>query len=213
MPQKKNPDTLELTRAVAGDAIGELTGLLSTLKGLPRAYNRDLQRAHPHTFRAVDAVAEASAVAAGAVATATWNEELLAAEAGAGFSTATGIADLLAMAGLPFRTAHEVVALAAEEAEDADTAVSAGLLDEATEDVLGESLFAYVDRAAVESALDPAESVESRDSQGGPATAAVEDTIAGARETLAADGDALADRQAALDDAETTLQEAVDEYV
>ena len=213
MPQKKNPDTLELTRAVAGDAIGELTGLLSTLKGLPRAYNRDLQRAHPHTFRAVDAVVEASAVAAGAVLTATWNEDLLAEEAGAGFSTATGIADLLAMAGLPFRTAHEVVALAAEEAEDAETKVSATLLDSATEDVLGESLFDYVDRSAVDAALDPAQSVESRDSQGGPATAAVESTIAGARERLAADSDALADRQAALNEAETALKEAVDEYV
>jgi len=213
MPQKKNPDTLELTRAVAGDAIGELTGLLSTLKGLPRAYNRDLQRAHPHTFRAVDAVVEASAVAAGAVSTASWNEELLAAEAGAGFSTATGIADLLAMTGLPFRTAHEVVALAAEEADNADTAVSAGVLDEATQAVLGESLFAYVDRAAVESALDPAESVESRDSQGGPAPETVAAAVAGAREELAADEDALADRRTALAAAETTRQEAVDGYV
>jgi len=213
MPQKKNPDTLELTRAVAGDAIGELTGLLTTLKGLPRAYNRDLQRAHPHTFRAVDAVVEASAVAAGAVSTASWNESLLAAEAGAGFSTATGIADLLAMAGLPFRTAHEVVALAAEEAEDEDTEVSAALLDSATEDVLGESLFKYVDESAVDDALDPAQSVGSRDSQGGPAAAAVESAIAGAHETLAADSDALADRQAVLDEAETTLQEEVDEYV
>ncbi|MFO7832787.1 MAG: argininosuccinate lyase [Halohasta sp.] len=213
MPQKKNPDTLELTRAVAGDAIGELTGLLSTLKGLPRAYNRDLQRAHPHTFRAVDAVVEASAVAAGAVSTATWNEELLAAEAGAGFSTATGIADLLAMAGLPFRTAHEVVALAAEEAEDAETEVSTALLDAATEEVLGESLFEYVEESAVDDALDPAQSVDSRDSQGGPAAEAVKSTITGARETLAVDSDALADRRAALDDAETALQEAVDEYV
>ena len=213
MPQKKNPDTLELTRAVAGDAIGELTGLLSTLKGLPRAYNRDLQRAHPHTFRAIDAVVEASAVAAGAVSTASWNESLLADEAGAGFSTATGIADLLAMAGLPFRTAHEIVALAAENAEGSETDVSADLLDAATESVLDESLFAYVDQSAVESALDPAQSVESRDSQGGPATAAVESTIAGARERLTADSDALADRRAALDEAETALQEAVDEYV
>ena len=213
MPQKKNPDTLELTRAVAGDAIGELTGLLSTLKGLPRAYNRDLQRAHPHTFRAVDAVVEASAVAAGAVSTATWNEELLAAESGAGFSTATGIADLLAMAGLPFRTAHEVVALAAEEAEGGETDVSAALLDSATKDVLGESLFEYVDEQAVDAALDPARSVESRDSQGGPASEAVASTIAGAREQLATDSDALVERQAALDDAETALQEAVDSYV
>jgi len=213
MPQKKNPDTLELTRAVAGDATGELTGLLTTLKGLPRAYNRDLQRAHPHTFRAVDAVVEASSVAAGAVATATWNEERLAAEAGAGFSTATGIADLLAMAGLPFRTAHEVVALAAEEAEGSETAVSAAILDAATEEVLGDSLFEYVNEEAVTEALDPAQSVDSRDSQGGPAPEAVEATIAGARETLATDSERLVDARERLDAAESDLASEVDDYV
>ena len=213
MPQKKNPDTLELTRAVAGDAVGELTGLLTTLKGLPRAYNRDLQRAHPHTFRAVDAVVEASAVAAGAVSTADWNAELLADEAGDGFSTATGIADLLAMAGLPFRTAHEIVALAAEGAEDDETAVSAALLDSATQEVLDKSLFEYVDEQAVEGALDPAQSVASRDSQGGPAPEAVEVTIAGAREAVASDSEAVVDRREGLAAAETTLQEAVDSYV
>jgi len=213
MPQKKNPDTLELTRAVAGDATGELTGLLTTLKGLPRAYNRDLQRAHPHTFRAVDAVVEASSIAAGAVATATWNEERLAAEAGAGFSTATGIADLLAMAGLPFRTAHEVVALAAEESEQENTAVSAAILDAAAEEVLGDSLFEFVSEEAVTEALDPAQSVDSRDSQGGPAPEAVEATIAGARETLAVDSERLADEREALAAAESELASEVDDYV
>ncbi len=112
MPQKKNPDTLELARAVAGDAHAGLSGLLTTLKGLPRAYNRDLQRATPHAWDAIDAVTDATEVAAGAVATATWNEDVLADAAGEGFSTATGVADLLAMCGVPFRTAHEVVATA-----------------------------------------------------------------------------------------------------
>ena len=213
MPQKKNPDTLELTRAVAGDATGELTGLLTTLKGLPRAYNRDLQRAHPHTFRAVDAVVEASSIAAGAVATAEWNAELLADEADAGFATATGIADLLAMAGLPFRTAHEVVALAAENAEDNDGNVTAAMLNGAAEDVLGESLFAYVDEESVETALDPAASVASRDSRGGPAAEQVDASIKSAREDLAVDGDELAARREQVAAADDTLQEAVEEYV
>jgi len=213
MPQKKNPDTLELTRAVAGDAIGELTGLLSTLKGLPRAYNRDLQRAHPHTFRAVDAVVEASAVAAGAVSTANWDAEVLAAEAGDGFSTATGIADLLAMAGLPFRTAHEVVARAAETAEDDEAAVSAALLESATQAVLAESLFEYVEQSALEAALDPAHSVATRNSQGGPAPEALEQTVAGARKTLTADSNALAERQSALSEAEERLRTEVETYV
>ncbi|MFB6293988.1 MAG: argininosuccinate lyase [Halonotius sp.] len=213
MPQKKNPDTLELTRAVAGDATGELTGVLTTLKGLPRAYNRDLQRAHPHTFRTVDAVVEASSIAAGAVATADWNAEVLAAEADDGFATATGIADLLAMAGLPFRTAHEVVALAAEEAEHSDDGVTAAVLDGAAEEVLGESLFEYVDESSVESALDPADSVASRDSAGGPAPAAVEASISDAREVLSADSDEVAVRRGTLDAAAEQLAQEVDRYV
>ena len=213
MPQKKNPDTLELTRAVAGDATGELTGLLTTLKGLPRAYNRDLQRAHPHTFRTVDAVVEASSIAAGAVATADWNAEVLAAEADDGFATATGIADLLAMAGLPFRTAHEVVALAAEEAEHSDDGVTAAVLDAAAENVLGESLFEYVDGASVESALDPADSVASRDSAGGPAPGAVDASIKTAREAVATDNDALNARRETLSTAAARRQREVDRYV
>ncbi|MFQ3475592.1 argininosuccinate lyase [Halonotius sp. F2-221B] len=213
MPQKKNPDTLELTRAVAGDATGELTGLLTTLKGLPRAYNRDLQRAHPHTFRAVDAVVEASSIAAGAVATADWNAEVLAAEADDGFATATGIADLLAMAGLPFRTAHEVVALAAEEAEASDDGVTAAVLDAAAEEVLGESLFEYVDEASVESTLDPADSVASRDSVGGPAPGAVDASIKTAREDVATDSDALDARRETLAAAAARRQQEVDQYV
>ncbi|MGM0604136.1 MAG: argininosuccinate lyase [Halobacteriota archaeon] len=210
MPQKKNPDTLELTRAVAGDAIGAVTGLLSTLKGLPRAYNRDLQRAHPHAFEAIDVCTEATAIAAGAVSTATWNEQVLADAAGAGFSTATGVADLLAAAGLPFRTAHEVVAHAAQAAE---SAVSAANLDAAAADVLGESLYEYVTAEAVHAALDPTQSVESRDSTGGPAPSAVAETIDAARSVVAADETVLSDRIEHLEHATDELRAEVDEYV
>ena len=214
MPQKKNPDTLELVRAAAGDAMGAYSGLSTTLKGLPRAYNRDLQSATPHVWAAVDAVTEATEVAAGAIATATWNEDALADAAGEGFSTATGVADLLAMAGVPFRRAHEVVAAAAEargEAVGAGTAVDEtyDALDAAAREVLGEPLDAYVDREAVEDALDPAESVRMRDSPGGPAPEAVESAIEGAEEALATDREALADRREALADAEDALEEEV----
>ncbi|MGM0371265.1 MAG: argininosuccinate lyase, partial [Halobacteriota archaeon] len=109
MPQKKNPDSLELVRATAGDAAGALQGLMTTIAGLPRAYNRDLQRATPHVWEPVADITEATEVAAGAVGTLDWNEAVLEQAAGEGFSTATGIADRLAMSGLPFRTAHEIV--------------------------------------------------------------------------------------------------------
>ncbi|WP_255198365.1 argininosuccinate lyase [Halorarius litoreus] len=206
MPQKKNPDTLELVRASAGDASAGLNGLLTTLKGLPRAYNRDLQRAHNHAFDAVDAVLEATEVAAGAVATAEWNADLLAEEAADGFSTATGIADLLAMQGLPFRTAHEVVAIAGENGGDF------AAVEAAVEDVLGGELGEYVDPTAVEAALDPETSVASRDSLGGPAP----ESVAAALERVSADiaeaETAVGTRREALDAATDALREEVATY-
>jgi len=209
MPQKKNPDTLELVRASAGDAIAGLTGVFTTLKGLPRAYNRDLQRGGPHVWDAIDAVTEATEVTAGAIATATWDAEALAADAGEGFATATGVADLLAMRGVPFRTAHELVATAAGE-EDYDTPDAASdALDRAARDVLGEPLDAVVEREAVERALDPAESVAMRDSVGGPAPAATEDGIGRARETLQADQQALTTAREDLAAAAEALDEEV----
>jgi argininosuccinate lyase len=209
MPQKKNPDTLELVRARAGDAHSAVSGLLTTLKGLPRAYNRDLQRAGQYGWDAVDAVIEATEVAAGAVATAEWNADLLAREAGAGFSTATGVADLLAMSGVPFRTAHELVAHVAESTPDPDYDAFAA----AAEDVLDESLSAYVGRAEVEDALDPTASVASRDSAGGPAPEAVAAQVATAAADLDADRETLATTREALSAADERLRTEVASYV
>jgi len=209
MPQKKNPDTLELVRAAAGEAVGAYSGLATTLKGLPRAYNRDLQSATPHVWSAVDAVTEATEVAGGAVATATWNEAALSDAAGEGFATATGVADLLAMAGVPFRRAHEVVATAAEATGDGSAGETYDALDSAAHEVLGEPLDAFVGRRAVEDSLDPAESVRMRDSLGGPAPDAVESAIAGAEDALAADRDGLAARRDALADASEALDAEV----
>ncbi|OIB55379.1 argininosuccinate lyase [Natrialba sp. SSL1] len=223
MPQKKNPDTLELVRAVAGDAAGNVQGLTTTLKGLPRAYNRDLQRATTHAWDAVDSVTEASEVAAGAVATADWNEEALEAEAGAGFSTATGVADLLAANGIPFRTAHELVASAAQRAAEqangntvnqaAEQGADYDALDAAAEDVLGEPLATYVDPDAVTDALDPAQSVASRDSQGGPAPDAVADQLEYARDAIGSDETVHTELVDELDAAHAALREEVNDYV
>jgi argininosuccinate lyase len=199
MPQKKNPDTLELVRAVAGDAAGDLQATLTSLKGLPRAYNRDLQRVHPHAFDAADAVLDAVEVAAGAVSTAEWNEAALAETAGEGFATATGVADLLAMAGVPFRTAHELVARAAERGSDYDAVAAAA------EAVLDAPLADYVDPADVRAALDPTESVAMRDSRGGPAPDAMADSLERAANRVATDREALTERRDALADAADAL--------
>lgn len=206
MPQKKNPDTLELVRASAGDASAGVSGLLTTLKGLPRAYNRDLQQATPHAWKTVDQVCEATNVAAGAVATAEWEREALKAAAGEGFSTATGVADALAMQGLPFRTAHELVAVAAEQSGDYEA------LEAASREVLGESLEEHVSREAVESALDPEESVTSRDSAGGPAPTTVGTALASAEASIVADEKAISGLEQSLDEAAERLKTEVARY-
>ncbi len=213
MPQKKNPDSLEIVRARTGNATGSLQGLLTTLKGLPRSYNIDLQEATPHAWTAVDEVPAALAVAIGAVTTATWNEDVLAEEAGAGFSTATGVADLLAMAGLPFRTAHEVVASAAESFQQSGEQPTYETIADAAEDVLDQPLETYVDREAVEQALDPAESVAMRDSAGGPAPDAVESQLSTARERLNEDREQVETAEETVEHANETLQAEVGEYV
>ncbi|AGN01520.1 argininosuccinate lyase [Salinarchaeum sp. Harcht-Bsk1] len=223
MPQKKNPDSLELVRAVAGDAAGAHQALATTLTGLPRSYNRDLQRAGPHVWNVIDDVADAVDVAGGAIATAEWNEETCAAAAGEGFSTATGVADLLAQSGVPFRTAHEVVAVAAEDVaalEDDQTAGGAAdpdaaidVLDDAAHAVLGESITDAVEESALRSALDPTESVASRDSAGGPAPSAVEDAIESAKASLEDDLIAIVATRKGLEGAQERLESGVSEYV
>ena len=209
MPQKKNPDTLELVRGRTGDATAGLEGLLTTLKGLPRAYNRDLQRAGSHAYRAVDSVTESVEVAVGAVVTTEWPAGTLETAAGEGFATATGVADLLARSGVPFRTAHEVVASAAEASDDPGFAE----LDAASETVLGESLTAHVPRDDVEDALDPTESVTMRDSRGGPAPGAATEHLDRARATLADDRAAVETKREAIEDAATQLRTEVQTYV
>ena len=214
MPQKKNPDTLELVRGRTGDATAGLDGLLTTLKGLPRAYNRDLQRASRHAWDAIDSVTEATEVTAGAVSTAEWNKSVLAETAGEGFSTATGVADLLAQAGVPFRTAHEVVARAGSESENkTDATPTVETLAAAAETVLDEPLSAVVDPAALEQALDPAGSVATRDSRGGPAPEAMRAHLERVRQTLEDHRQTLVSHHETLEDAHQKRQQEVSNYV
>ncbi|ROR74222.1 argininosuccinate lyase [Bogoriella caseilytica] len=108
MPQKKNPDVAELARGKAGRLIGDLTGLLATLKGLPLAYNRDLQEDKEPVFDACDTLEVLLPAVAGMVATLTFHPERMAELAPQGFSLATDIAEWLVREGVPFREAHEV---------------------------------------------------------------------------------------------------------
>ena len=108
MPQKKNPDIAELARGKAGRLIGNLTGLLATLKGLPIAYNRDLQEDKEPVFDSVQTLEVLLPAFTGMVATARFNVERMAELAPEGFSLATDVADWLVRQRIPFRDAHEI---------------------------------------------------------------------------------------------------------
>ncbi len=108
MPQKKNPDVAELARGKAGRLIGNLTGLLATLKGLPLAYNRDLQEDKEPIFDSLDQLRVLLPAVAGMVATLTFHPERLEELAPRGFSLATDVADWLVRRRVPFARAHEV---------------------------------------------------------------------------------------------------------
>ncbi len=109
LPQKKNPDIAELARAKAGRLIGNLTGLLATLKGLPLAYNRDLQEDKEPLFDTVDQVRLGVRAMTGLMSSIAFNAEAMAAAADAPTSAATDLAEHLVAQGMPFRDAHAVV--------------------------------------------------------------------------------------------------------
>jgi argininosuccinate lyase len=108
MPQKKNPDIAELARGKSGRFIGNLTGLLATLKGLPLAYDRDLQEDKEPAFDTVDQLLTLLPAVAGLIATLGFDEQKLTAAAPAGFALATDVAEWLVRQGVAFRDAHEI---------------------------------------------------------------------------------------------------------
>lgn len=152
MPQKKNPDIAELARGKAGRLIGNLTGLLATLKALPLAYNRDLQEDKEPVFDSVDTLLLVLPAMAGMLATLTFHYDRMESLATAGYSLATDVADWLVVRGVPFREAHEITGALVKACEargvelgelsdDEYLAVSAHL-DPSVRDILsvGESL-------------------------------------------------------------------------
>ncbi|MGH9061451.1 MAG: argininosuccinate lyase, partial [Acidimicrobiales bacterium] len=109
LPQKKNPDIAELVRGKAGRLIGDLTGLLATLKGLPLAYNKDLQEDKEPLFDALDHVRGGLSALTGLLATATWDVERMRQAADTPTVAAVDLAEWLVERGMPFRQAHTVV--------------------------------------------------------------------------------------------------------
>lgn len=178
MPQKKNPDVAELARGRAGRAIGDLTGLLSLLKGLPLAYNRDLQEDKPPVFDLIDGLTVLLPAMVGLVSTLTFNTDRMAALAPVGFSLATDLADWLVRQGMPFARAHEVAGRCVRRCEARGIEL-ADLTD--------------ADLAEIDAALDPsvrgvlnlAGSLAARNQRGGTAPERVAEQLAALTTQLA----------------------------
>ena len=109
MPQKKNPDIAELVRGKTGRVYGALTSLLTTMKGIPLAYNKDMQEDKELSFDAMDTVINCIVLFDGMLATMKFNKEVMEESAKKGFTNATDAADYLVMKGVPFRDAHSII--------------------------------------------------------------------------------------------------------
>lgn len=176
MPQKKNPDIAELARGKSGRLIGNLTGLLATLKAQPLAYNRDLQEDKEPVFDSVTQLELLLPAMAGLVGTLRFDEERMAQLAPAGYTLATDIAEWLVRQGIPFRVAHEAAGAAVRMAEGRGVG-----LDELTD-----AEFASIDAALtpeVREVLTVEGSVKSRNARGGTAPSQVARQLEVVRDT------------------------------
>ena len=174
MPQKKNPDIPELVRGKTGRVFGDLVALLTVQKGLPLAYNKDLQEDKEALFDAVDTLRDCVAVMARLLPKTRFNTERMRAACDAGFVTATDVADYLAQKGMPFREAHHVVG----------RIVAWCLIEERTLPSLTMSEwqgFSDVFDADIRAAVTVEASVAARTSEGGTAPSRVQQALAHAR--------------------------------
>ena len=183
MPQKKNPDMPELVRGKTGRVVGSLVNLLVMLKGLPLTYNRDLQEDKAPVFDAFDTVRDCLAVLTGAIASASFDKERMAAALHAGFLDATEVADWLASRGVPFREAHHVAGKLVQQAiKEGKTLTELSLgTYQAAHEAFDNSIFM---------SLDMETAVERRNVFGGPARSRVSEAIGELRGRLQARRDA-----------------------
>ena len=173
MPQKRNPDAPELIRGKSGRLVGNLTGLLTLLKGLPTGYNRDLQDEKVLVFDTVDTLELVLPALAGAVRSVELRPDRIQAALDAEL-LATDVADLLVRAGVPFRRSHEIVGRLVREAEERGVP-----LHKLPESVFGQAHPALSEGIA--EVFDWERSVESRDVAGGTSKRAVEVQLTEAR--------------------------------
>ncbi|MEE0776942.1 MAG: argininosuccinate lyase [Bacillota bacterium] len=179
MPQKKNPDAAELVRGKTGRVYGDLMALLTVMKGIPLAYNKDMQEDKEALFDAVDTVKKCLMIFKPMVATLTINKARMRNDAEGGFINATDAADYLAERGVPFREAHAVVGSLILHCEKEGKALKDLTMEEWKKfsPVFSEDIYEFV---KIES------SVDRRQVPGGPAPERAKEAIAKAKERLAA---------------------------
>ena len=177
MPQKKNPDMAELVRGKTGRVYGDLMGLLTTLKGLPLAYNKDMQEDKEGIFDACDTVKMCLQVFAPMIATMTALTDNMKRAAQKGFINATDLADYLVKKGMPFRSAYKISGSLVAQCIRENTVLEELPLDayKAYSDLFDEDLYKAIDLVTC---------VETRISEGGPAAGSVEKQIAYVKEVL-----------------------------
>jgi argininosuccinate lyase len=176
MPQKRNPDALELMRGKSGRIVGHLVGLLTMLKGLPSAYDKDLQEDKEAIFDAVDTLKMELPIAAGVIRTLTVNAGRMAAALDDGM-LATDLADYLVHKGVPFRQSHHLVGRAVRRAEELGVPLKGLDLAEyrAIHPAFAEDVYEVFDFRR---------SVEARETEGGTAPAAVRVQIERAKKAM-----------------------------
>jgi argininosuccinate lyase len=191
MPQKKNPDMAELARGKAGRLVGNLTGLLTTLKGLPFAYNRDLQEDKEPLFDSIDTVLLVLPAVTGMVATTDFDREKMALAAPLGFSLATEIADYLVRAHIPFAHAHEAAGKCVALCESSDCQLHQ----------LTDAEFAHIHPSLlpdVRDVLTVHGALASRTTKGGTSPSSFATQITQLQELVKSDGKKLTDKQTAF---------------
>ena len=178
MPQKKNPDMAELVRGKTGRVYGDLMALLTTLKGLPLAYNKDMQEDKEAVFDAVDTVKMCLKVFSGMIATLTANEKNMLLAARKGFINATDLADYLVKKGMPFRSAYKI------SGQLVALCISGGTVLESLPLETYKNYSELFENDLYE-AIDLVTCVQKRISRGGPSEASVEEQLSYVRKMLA----------------------------
>lgn len=208
MPQKKNPDSIERSRAIASNAVGQLVSILTSLNSIE--YQHSVSRV-PLEPRSIDAMIAATHAMTGVVGTLHPNKPQMLRYAAQNFSTMTDLADALVReSGIDFREAHEVIARVVNAAIDQNKTadqITVGMIQTAAKAQLGHTL--PISAAAVHEALDPIRNVARRNGIGGPASSSVAKMIADTRGELVSEQTRLTERQRKIDAASRMLDQAV----